>query len=136
MIRRPPISYRTDTLLPTTTLFLSELAEQIGVGRRAVRRAREVLEAEGLIWRRQGAGTFIGAEPHRAEHHLKKLPEVSNMLEVMEVRLHLEPALAQLAALRATPADVAWMRSLAAKVVAADDLDGRELWDKIGRAHV
>src|SRR3546814_412296 len=82
-----------------------------------------------LIWRRQGAGTFIGAEPHRAEHHLKKLPEVSNMLEVMEVRLRLEPALAQLAALRATPADVAWMRSLAAKVVAADDLDGRELWD-------
>src|SRR3546814_11589341 len=60
---------------------------------------------------------------------LKKLPEVSNMLEVMEVRLRLEPALAQLAALRATPADVAWMRSLAAKVVAADDLDGRELWD-------
>src|SRR3546814_7459505 len=72
-----------------------ELAEQIGVGRRAVRRALEVLEAEGRIWRRQGAGTFIGAEPHRAEHHLKKLPEVSNMLAVMEVRLRLEPALAQ-----------------------------------------
>jgi DNA-binding FadR family transcriptional regulator len=106
-----------------------ELTEQIGVGRRAVRRALEVLEAEGRIWRRQGAGTFIGAEPHRAEHQLKKLPEVSNMLEVMEVRLRLEPALAQLAALRATPSDVAWMRNLAAKVVAADDLDGRELWD-------
>src|SRR3546814_13555162 len=82
-----------------------------------------------LIWRRQGAGTFIGAEPHRAEHHLKKLPEVSNMLEVMEVRLRLEPALAQLAALRATPADVASMRSLAPKVVAPDHLDGPDLDD-------
>src|SRR3546814_7757658 len=51
------------------------------------------------------------------------------MLEVMEVRLRLEPALAQLAALRATRDDVAWMRTLAAKVVDADDLDGRELWD-------
>lgn len=106
-----------------------ELAEQIGVGRRAVRRALEVLEAEGRIWRRQGAGTFIGTEPHQPERHLKKLPELSNMLEVMEVRLRLEPALAQLAALRATSSDVAWMRSLAEKVAAADDLDGRELWD-------
>src|SRR3546814_9395312 len=31
-----------------------ELAEALGVGRRAVRRALEVLEAEGRIWRRQG----------------------------------------------------------------------------------
>ena len=106
-----------------------ELAEQIGVGRRAVRRALEVLEAEQRIWRRQGAGTFLGAEPHHPERHLKKLPEVSNMLEVMEVRLRLEPALAQLAALRATPADIARMRDLAAKVAAADDMDSRELWD-------
>jgi DNA-binding FadR family transcriptional regulator len=106
-----------------------ELAEQIGVGRRAVRRALEVLVAEGRIWRRQGAGTFVGAEPHQPERHLKKLPDLSNMFEVMEVRLRLEPALAQLAALRATPADVAWMRELAAKVAAADDMDSRELWD-------
>ena len=106
-----------------------ELAEGLGVGRRAVRRALEVLEEEGRIWRRQGAGTFIGPEPHRADHRLKKLPEVTNMLEVMEVRLRLEPVLAQLAALRATPADIAWMRSLAVKVAMADDLDRRELWD-------
>src|SRR3546814_1198768 len=83
-----------------------ELAEALGVDRRAVRRALEVLEAEGRIWRRQGAGTFIGTRPHHPEHQLKQLPEVSNMLEVMEVRLRLEPALAQLAALRATRADV------------------------------
>jgi len=70
-----------------------ELAEQMGGGRRAVRRALEVLEAEGRIWRRQGAGTFLGTEPHQPERHLKKLPEVTNMLEVMEVRLRLEPAL-------------------------------------------
>jgi DNA-binding FadR family transcriptional regulator len=106
-----------------------ELAEEMGVGRRAVRRALEVLEAEGRIWRRQGAGTFLGTEPHQPERHLKKLPEITNMLEVMEVRLRLEPALAQLAALRATSADVAWMRQLAAKVAAADDMDSRELWD-------
>lgn len=113
------------TQLPTER----ELAEQIGVGRRAVRRALEVLEAEKRIWRRQGAGTFVGAPPHRAEQQLNKLPEMTNMFEVMEVRLRLEPALARLAALRATPADVAWMRQLAEKVAAADDMDSRELWD-------
>ena len=40
-----------------------ELCERLSVGRRAVRRALEVLEAEGLIWRRQGKGTFIGQAP-------------------------------------------------------------------------
>ncbi|MFT7040862.1 MAG: DNA-binding GntR family transcriptional regulator, partial [Paracoccaceae bacterium] len=63
-----------------------DLAEQIGVGRRAVRRALEVLETEGRIWRRQGSGTFIGAEPNQPDRAIRKLPELSNMLEVMEVR--------------------------------------------------
>jgi len=106
-----------------------ELAEEIGVGRRAVRRALEVLETEGRIWRRQGSGTFIGPEPSHPERQIRKLPEVSNMLEVMEVRLRIEPVLAQLAALRATPADVSAMRDLADKVAGADDMDSRELWD-------
>ncbi|GAB4522353.1 MAG: FadR/GntR family transcriptional regulator [Roseibium sp.] len=106
-----------------------ELAEEIGVGRRAVRRALEVLETEGRIWRRQGSGTFIGPEPSHPERQIRKLPEVSNMLEVMEVRLRIEPVLAQLAALRATPSDVAAMRDLAEKVARADDMDSRELWD-------
>ena len=106
-----------------------DLAEEIGVGRRAVRRALEVLETEGYIWRRQGAGTFIGEEPVQPEENLSDLPASTNMLEVMEVRLRIEPALAQLAALRATADDIVGMRQLAEKVAAADDMDGRELWD-------
>lgn len=106
-----------------------DLAEDLGVGRRAVRRALEVLETEGRIWRRQGAGTFIGSEPVQTERRLASLPETSNMLEVMEVRLRIEPALAQLAALRAGPEDVANMQRLAEKVLTAPDLDSRELWD-------
>ncbi|MFT4795134.1 MAG: DNA-binding FadR family transcriptional regulator [Paracoccaceae bacterium] len=106
-----------------------DLAEQIGVGRRAVRRALEVLETEGRIWRRQGSGTFIGAEPNQPDRAIRKLPELSNMLEVMEVRLRIEPVLAQLAALRASPAAISGMRDLAAKVAGAEDMDGHELWD-------
>lgn len=106
-----------------------ELSETIGVGRRAVRRALEVLETEGKIWRRQGAGTFIGSEPAQPEKQILTLHENSNMLEVMEVRLQIEPSLARLAALRATPADITSMRDMAARVAKAGDMDSRELWD-------
>lgn len=106
-----------------------ELAEEIGVGRRAVRRALDVMEAEGRIWRRQGAGTFIAAARSRTESRIRQLPEMSNMFEVMEVRLRIEPALARLAALRATAAEIARMREIAGKVIEAGDMDSRELWD-------
>ncbi|MGO8656855.1 winged helix-turn-helix domain-containing protein, partial [Rhizobium ruizarguesonis] len=46
-------SLDADGKLPTERT----LSEMLGVGRRAVRRALEVLEAEGRIWRRQGSGT-------------------------------------------------------------------------------
>ncbi|MEP4061628.1 MAG: FCD domain-containing protein, partial [Nitratireductor sp.] len=36
---------------------------------------------------------------------------------------------ARLAALRATPADIAAMRDVAGRLAAAEDMDGRELWD-------
>lgn len=41
--------------LPT----LEQLAEQLGVARVTVRQAMDLLESEGLIWRRQGKGTFV-----------------------------------------------------------------------------
>ncbi|WP_092498390.1 GntR family transcriptional regulator [Faunimonas pinastri] len=40
-----------------------ELPRPFGFGRRVIRRALEVLEAEGLIWRQQGKGTFVGNRP-------------------------------------------------------------------------
>lgn len=106
-----------------------ELAAALDVGRRAVRRALDVLEAEGQVWRRQGSGTFVGAEPPQAAAIAEDLARRSNPLEVLEARLSLEPALARLAALRASPQQVARMRALAARIAAAEDADARELWD-------
>lgn len=105
-----------------------ELAASLGVGRRAVRRALDVLEAEGLLWRRQGSGTYVGAQPPQTAA-AADLARRSNPLEVLEARLNLEPALARLAALRASPQQVERMRALASRIAAADDADGRELWD-------
>lgn len=86
------------TPLPTER----ELSETLGVGRREVRRALDVLEEEGRIWRKQGKGTFIGPSAPVEPLALQGLVQQTNLLEVMEARLQLEPGLARLAALRAT----------------------------------
>lgn len=105
------------------------LAAQIGIGRRALRRALEVLEAEGRIWRHQGKGTFVGARPVQPQASLEELSKRTHPLEVMDVRLEIEPALARLAALRATNGDIERLLRLADKTASSSDADGRELWD-------
>lgn len=105
-----------------------QLAEHFGVSRRALRRALDALEAEGVLWRRQGAGTFIG-EPEVLPLSPQALIATTDFAEIMEVRLRIEPALAQMAALRARPDEVARMRDLARRITASEDADARELWD-------
>lgn len=73
-----------------------ELSDTLGVGRREVRRALDVLEEEGRIWRKQGKGTFIGPSAPVEPLALQGLVQQTNLLEVMEARLQLEPGLARL----------------------------------------
>ena len=117
--------FGTEGRLPTERA----LSEMLGISRRAVRRALEVLEAEGLIWRRQGSGTFIGERPSDLHGQLDSIVAETDFMEIMEVRLRIEPQLAQLAAMRAKPADVARMHEIALKIIESSDADARELWD-------
>ena len=117
--------HATDGQLPTER----ELADRFGVGRRAVRRALDVLEIEGRIWRRQGSGTFARLGPHRTTDLISALTASTDMLEVMEVRLRIEPAIAQLAAIRASTTGIERLWQLSAKIETSRDADGRELWD-------
>ncbi|WP_230529822.1 FadR/GntR family transcriptional regulator [Microvirga roseola] len=105
------------------------LAADLGIGRRGLRRALEVLEAEGRIWRHQGKGTFLGPRPVEAPTNLEELSKRTHPLEVMDVRLEIEPALARLAALRASNGDIERLLRLADKTASTSDADGRELWD-------
>jgi DNA-binding FadR family transcriptional regulator len=89
-----------------------------------------VLETEGRIWRRQGKGTFIGPASSSTATGVSRLSARTNFFEVMEVRVRLEPALAQLAALRATTEQIAMLRRLAARTGAAGaNAEDLELWD-------
>jgi len=117
--------FAKDGRLPTERAF----AESFDVGRRAVRRALEVLEAEGLIWRRQGAGTFVGEKPDDWSAQVTELVAGTDFMEIMEVRLRIEPQLAQLAAMRAKPAEIERMRALVEKTGQSTDADAKELWD-------
>ena len=114
-----------DGKLPTERV----LSETLGVSRRAIRRALEVLEAEGRVWRRQGSGTYAGQRPDGWSEHVSSLVARTDLMEVMEVRLRIEPQLAQLAAMRAKPDDIDRMYELTKKITASDDADSRELWD-------
>lgn len=108
-----------------------DLSERFGVGRREIRRALDVLEEEGRIWRKQGKGTFIGPEAPAQPLILQTLPRQSNLFEVMEARLQIEPGLARFAAMRATAEQVALLQRLLERVRTIDsrDADQIELWD-------
>lgn len=114
-----------DGRLPTER----ELAAELGTARRNVRRALDTLESEGLVWRRQGKGTFAGQPPDPTEALAAKIVSEVDPLMAMEARLCIEPALAQLCAWRATANDVAQLRQLAKRVAAPEDAESAELWD-------
>lgn len=115
----------SDGRLPTER----ELAERFGCGRRTIRRALEVLEAEGLLWRRQGKGTFAGQPPRAAKGLADEIVDEVDALAVMEARLGIEPQLAALCARRATAEDVDRLRMLAERTFSSADSDSSELWD-------
>jgi len=59
----------SEGLLPSDGRLPTErhLAAELEAGRASVRRALDTLEAEGLIWRKQGKGTFAGQPPDPTE---------------------------------------------------------------------
>lgn len=91
---------RYETRLPPEP----QLAEELGITRARLRGVLKKLENEGLIWRHVGKGTFIGERSLTAS--LASLPDVLNPPEAFEARLVIEPQLAALAALRATPRQI------------------------------
>lgn len=108
------------------------LASELGVGRRSLRRALEILESEGRISRQQGRGTFIQASPFAAAgpEALDNILEHTNPQEVIELRLATEPVIARLAALRASQCDIKKLQRLAAETRAAAGAETYEQADQ------
>lgn len=107
-----------------------ELAKRFSVPRNAVRKTLAQLEAEGSITRHVGRGTFLAG---RTTAVSADFPQDSvahtSPAEVMEARLRIEPALAELIVTNATPADFERMETCLEKAEKAATLDEFELWD-------
>ncbi|MDP2626907.1 MAG: FadR/GntR family transcriptional regulator [Candidatus Rokubacteria bacterium] len=94
-----------------------DLAEKFVVSRTSVREALRALESRGLIEIRAGDGTFIrdiSVETLIEPLALVILPHREAVGELFEARRLLEPAIATLAARRATPEEMAEMERILA----------------------
>jgi DNA-binding FadR family transcriptional regulator len=107
-----------------------ELVERFAVPRHAVRKMLAQLEAEGRITRHVGRGTYLVGAPRA---HVDTLPSDSaahtSPAELMDARLRIEPALAELIVTHATPSDLERMEICLEKAERAATLDEFELWD-------
>lgn len=78
-----------------------QLAECFNAARSTVRRALDQLEKAGLVSRRLGSGTFVGAPPASARRAHDVAEQVSP-IQLIEARLAVEPFTTRLAVLHAT----------------------------------
>ena len=105
------------------------LSETFGVSRAELRKALATLEADGLIWRHVGRGTFIGARPVHNLDDVTFLGQLASPAQVLEARLAVEPELARLAALHGVRADFEAIRACSERGRAAADWRSYEAWD-------
>jgi DNA-binding FadR family transcriptional regulator len=122
-----------------------DLEKQFGVSRNTLRKSLKLLQDKGSIIRHVGRGSFV-AEPRQALSPATVVPEPvsadslvrrihgASPAEIMEVRLVVEPAAIELAALRANAGDVRRIRECLAQSEQAADIAEFEHWD--GQLHV
>lgn len=95
--------YQPDERLPPER----ELADHFGAARNTVRQALNLLEKDGLVIRRAGSGTYIQTafvEPGLPS--LREIAEITSPVELIDVRIAIEPVIVQMASANATSRDV------------------------------
>lgn len=95
--------YQPGDKLPTE----AKMGEQLGVSRTVVREAMSQLKSRGLVEARQGSGVFVralGATPLQFDPSQSASREA--VIQMVEVRRALESEVAELAAMRRSPADL------------------------------
>ena len=105
---------------PGQTIRIESLAREFGISRTPVREAISKLEAQGLVVRRTGYAATV-FEPQRSE-----------VLELYEMRIALEPLAARLALPNVTPELVRELESL---VVAMDNFEASNWYTLNRRFH-
>jgi DNA-binding FadR family transcriptional regulator len=105
-----------------------QFATAFGASRATIRSALIRLETERLVTRRLGAGTFVNYEnPADADD----VAELTSPLELIDVRLGIEPNMVQLAVLNATGRDIERLSIAIAKMERCSiDTESFTQWDR------
>lgn len=93
------------------------LAESLGVSRVSIRQALHELQMRGMIDRRPGRGTIVLSSTGAANEQGAAIAaalssENREIVDIMDLRAIIEPPIAALTAMRATPRDLEQLRSL------------------------
>ena len=103
----------------------NELCRAYGVSRPVIREALMRLQADGLVYTRQGAGSFIRRQPPQGLIQFAEPSDVAGVLRCFEARLCIEGAAARLAAERGSPAAVEAIAQALPALARAMDGKGR-----------
>lgn len=107
-----------------------DLAAELDVSRGTLRKALDILESEGLIWRHVGKGTFVGHPSVRVPLTTELSALSVTPRELMEARLMFEPVIAARAASSATQGDIEFITKCVVKADEAPNWEVFELWDR------
>jgi DNA-binding FadR family transcriptional regulator len=106
-----------------------QLAETFRAARSTVRRALDQLEKAGLVSRRLGSGTFVGATAETNRRSADVADQISP-LQLIEARLAVEPFTTRLAVLHATRPNLDDMEIVLAHAEAStNDKESFSRWD-------
>ena len=124
-------AYLTENQFELNSRLPSErvLSTELEISRTLLRKALASLEAEGLIWRHVGRGTFIGSRPVETASDVDYVSSHTTPRELMDARLLIEPGLVRLAAIHATEADIHNIENCIHKTKTAQDWRIYETWD-------
>lgn len=105
------------------------LIAQFSAARNTVRKALAKLEKDGVIDRHVGRGTFIRGEERRAESDIGALIGDASPAEINELRVLLEPAVAEIAVARATETEIRDARNCLQNTLTARTEEEYERWE-------
>ena len=111
-----------------------DLAGIFKVSRTTVRSALQRLENSGLVVRQVGSGTYVS---YRPSPKVGEIAEVTSPLELIEVRLALEPQMTRLAVASATARDLDGLGEILARAEASgSDPEDFSHWDEEFHLHL
>ena len=120
--------YRDGERLPAER----QLAAEHGVSRGTVREALRLLEQDALLSRRRGSGSYVTYPAADESAERDDVAEITSPLQLLEVRLALEPQMVRLAARNMTARDIAGMEEALVEMESAErDEEKFSQWDKV-----